>query len=259
MNLTQTVISPDYQSLMICKKFPNSTGIISTFQRNGSSFESHLIIPKNRHHRVQRIYNMVPEVCSYKTYNDSIMADCILPISENLDIFNDRTYLKTGLLHYDLVVETVQEEDKQACVCDINPRLLIHNYDNIETEQCDIVIKPLVIDKIKIFTIVMVRGFMTCVATTSRVILQMIICKPSENFVGICPDMDDQRKMLGNIKLMWPIFKTENVKHSIKLYLKSKTFQLSNRKNHPIFIQLSRKLNDNKTQIDYIGESVYIK
>lgn len=259
MNLTQTIISPDYKSLLICKKFPNSIGVISSFQRSGSSFESNLVIPKNRKHRIQRIYNIVPEVCSYKSFDDAIIADCILPISENLDVFNDRPNLKTGLLHYDLAVETVQEDDKYAYVCDINPRLLIQNYEHVESEEYDIAIKPLVIDKIKIFTIVMVRGFITCIATTNNIILQMIICKPSENFVGICPDMDDQRKMLGNIKLMWPIFKTENIKHSIKLHLKNKSFQLSSKKNHPIFVQLSRKLNENNIKIDYIGESLYIK
>jgi len=79
--------------------------------------------------------------------------------------------------------------------------------------------KPFNVNKVKIFTVMLIRGYLTCITNYKKSILQMVINKPDQHFIGSCLNNDNKRRMINNIRLVWPIFKTKRSKNIIKINL----------------------------------------
>lgn len=269
--LIQTIISQDYKSMIMCKQFPKSIGIVSPFKKIRNTIISDFVIPKNRKHRVQKIHRDIPIISSYKTINDNnILFDCIEPVFDNTDIFTTGNGFYTatsGFLHFDLIMSEIKNKEGNPCtICDINPRLLIKESEDIRVETTKIPFKIFVTDKIKIFSVMMTKGFISCVVNPKKSTLYLVINQPNQNFVGCCVDYDNIQ-MIKHIKTVWPIFDIIQSQLSANIKLKkdiipvplekNKTGELTERV-YPILVKLERNLVNNVTTVSYIGESLFI-
>jgi len=264
--MIQTLMSPDYQSLIVCKQFPKSTGLVSPFKKVRNTIISDFPIPKNRQHRLQKMHRAIPQISSYKHINDTtVLFDCIEPVFENTDIFTngtDNIVATKGVVHLDLMMSHV----KGVTYCDINPRILIKEHTEIKKIHSSIPYKMFLTDKIKIFSVMMVKGYMSCVVNRRRSILHMIINQPNNNFVGCCIDKDNNQ-MIKHIQSVWPIFDISRNKTSLEIRLKddivpAPIIKLENgngiQRKHPILVRIERFLDNDEIVIHYIGESLFI-
>lgn len=256
----QTIVSNDFESFVICKEFSNSVGIISTFCKNGNSFKSDLKVDPSRTYRLENIQSQLPDLCEINTTDKYSELDSISKIDVATDIFTTLRRLKSGILHYDASYTSSELSDVKYC--DIGARLLIRKYTNPSTIKIKLKSNDLKIDKMKIFTIMMVRGFLTCIATNSKIVLHLVVCNPSKNLIGYCANLEDQHKMLRNINLFWPILETEREKKSVKINLKEDFSHIlgnEKTKEYPVYIYMERKLDSELTDITHLGESIFVK
>lgn len=261
--ITETVINKEMNKFVICRAFRKSYGIITTFSRKDNNYLSNFNLNENRIHRIQRIIDSVPGICSLDKNEKEYKFDCIESIYNNTDIF-DSLYIPQGLIHFDSLCQEISvEEDEEipTRIYEINPRLIIKNYPESENHTHDIKLKfgELSTDKIKIFTIVMIRGFILCILDKSTARIYMTISNPNKNIIGLLSDTS-QMKMVGNIKLIWPIIKTEKNEKTIVLRLDSEQVlsKLPDLK-YPILIKITRKLDEDDCKLQIVGESIYIK
>lgn len=252
--LTKTVIEKN--SFVLCRKFPNSFGIVTTFKKENNKFHSDLILPSHKQYRINEIKKMIPQISSIDTVDEQIYFDCINTIDQNTDIFRQNPDLENGLIHFDLLVKHIKNPngETESYICEVRARLMIKNAPSY-LGSFEIEGNKFKTDKIKVFSFIMVKGFMVCVSDSEKTRLKMIISKPKEKYVGSFISSGN-RKMFNNIRYIWPIFNYD-FKKNISISLKDGI--LDNQKsNHPIYIELERDFNSNKVHIKKLGKSIYV-
>lgn len=253
----ETVVSPDYKSFVVCKQFPRSVGIISSFIKKGNGFSSGIIIPENRSYRIKKIYDMAPEVCHYTTdkTKNIVDFDCVEPIFDNTEIFQNVSS-NSGFIHFDLTSCEVEENGKQICMTEINPRILLINYTNPKENTIKLETKKFKVEKVKIFTVMMIKGFITAMANQRRCMITFTLNNPAKNLVGSCINYENADKILKGINLMWPIFNISKKDNLIKIKLREGI--ITNQSKYPKLIQCERFAEDQNVIIRYAGKSIDI-
>lgn len=249
-SLTKTVISEDFQNILMGKEFPKSTGIVSPFKKVNNIFVSGFDVPQNRTHRLNEIYNMIPHVARVLEGDDVSSFDCISAIDSHMDVLRQHP-LENGILHFDVLTSNVDGK----IICAIHSRLLIKF---IEEESKEIKLKKInkfETSKIKIFSVMMTKGFITCIANNKKTILHIIVNNCEKNIVGTCIN-DDNQKMLKSINLLWPIF-TFNFKKSIMIRARNGIFGKETK--YPNYFTLERNIDESVANLVDKGESLYIE
>ena len=239
MSITHTLIDND--NFIIVKKFNTSTGIISTFSRENNNVTSNIKVDSQKKYRIEPLKELIPLM------NEN--GECLKIIDESTNIFRQHLSVKNGLIHVDMTIKN--------SFCEVNPRLFI-DYDL--NKQYNIELEPIEFNttKLKIFTIILTKGFICNISDKNKSILHLIINSPINNFIGSFLK-DGNEKMMNNIYYIWPIFKTINSKSgsTSKLYIKNNIIE--NKDKYPIYIKLEKDNGKNNiVTLNEIGSSKYI-
>ena len=260
--LTKTIVNESLDKFILIKTFQKSIGVISPFTKLENKFTSNFIVPRNRIHRIDEAIDTIPYSSSYELddsdENSNIEFDCIEEIDKRTDIFKQHRILKEGIFHFDM---TISKDNK--VICGINPRLLISF--NIEPREKKLEFDKIIefkTNKIKIFSIIMTKGFIVCIANKESTNLFLTINNPKNTFVG--NSLSENIKMLKNINLLWPFFIFRQQKSSTSIHIKKK--YLNNiihdwydEYKYPIFMKFERNLKEESFKVLDIGKSLYIR
>lgn len=255
MTYFQSIINTTSSSFVLCRKFPKSIGVVSTFEKIDGGFTTNLSLSKKKIYRMKSMQQIIPLIASYQeTFNGNILFDCIEPIYENTDIFSSLpSDIESGVLHFDVTHKSV---DNNMSICEINPRLILRtDYDRQHEYEFKVDLFPFLTDKLKIFSILFFQGFMLCTVNQHNTRLICTILKPKNRLLGTCINNFENFKMLKNIYVLWPVFEFKRYKRIIDVYLKEDI--VNNTSNHARVIKLFRSLDKNNCVINYVGKCVY--
>jgi hypothetical protein len=239
--LTRTLVNDTFDSFIICRTFQKSIGIVSTFKKELSKYIGPIEVLKSRQHRVEELIEMIPFPEANET-ESGFSIDCIKNVDENTDAFKQHPKVREGIFHYNVI----DEENTYV----IHPRLFI-GYDPQDIELIDVDFNFESTD-LKIFSVIMERGFITAISNGNMSVLYVTILNAKDKFVGNCVSVGNKH-MVNNIKRMWPFIQSKQNGRLIKVSIDAPIDVELKYINLFKFIHL-----DGKTTMQHLGKSYYI-
>jgi len=194
-NITQAIISS--KNFILAKNINNFSNIIAPFEKQKDKFISNIVLPINQLHRINTLYEILPNISQYTVIDNIIKFDCTscLPI----DIFGDAT---EGYIHFNSIKQTKKEKVE----IEIDPKIVFQNIDGEElftiTRDHKIKFKS---DFFKVFPIILKSGFIFSTANKSNVQLFISALDLSKRYIGECSKYEITN-VIQYILPLWPIF-----------------------------------------------------
>lgn len=218
--LNQCIINENSDSFIIAKRFNKFTSIVSPFVFNDDldEYNSNFTIRHIRAYRVQSLYNLMPKISKYSVEQDYIHFDCLHKLPK--DVFEG---YKSGLMHFYMQNNSTNVENEsgeQNEIINVDIKLLLKETENEEDLIFNNTSKiNFTTDHIKVFPIMLSKGFVLAVATQETCTLFLTLLDPISGFVGRCA-----RKEIANITQnifpIWPFFNITADESTNKIFLK---------------------------------------
>lgn len=212
---SQCLINENEQSFIIAKQFNKYTSIITPFKKNDNGeYTSGFFVPSNRAHRIQSLYKLMPKIASYSVYDEYISFDCLSRLPN--DVFKNA---ESGIIHFFMQNTSFYDENENEII-DVDVRLVLpiclSDSVMMYKNESNIMFRA---DNMKVFPVVLSKGFILAVATPQKHFLYVTSLNPSKGYIGTC-----MRKELVNITQnifpIWPIFNLIADENMNKLFLK---------------------------------------
>jgi len=208
-NATQVVISLE-QQFILAKKINDFADVVCPFVNIDEVFYTKFVLPLNQLHRIQTLYEMIPEIAKYTVSDNMISFDCVRKLPN--DMFGDA---KSGYIHYTSIIEKKKQNQTEVIV---EPKIVFQNID--EQKSQNIIFNQKIkfkSDYFKAFPIILKNGFIFTTVDKQNCQLFMSIMNPSERFVGDCSKYEINN-LVQYLLPLWSIFDINISKNiSIKL------------------------------------------
>lgn len=232
--VTQAVLSLD-QQFILAKRNNEITDIVCPFYKMDGEYYSRFFLSLNQLHRIQTLYEIMPEVAKYTVVDNHIWFDCITRLPD--EMFGGKDF---GMLHYSSIVEKKKSNETELL---IETKLVfeeIHKPINI----------PIIYDQkvkfkadfLKAFPIILKKGFIFTTVDKQTCNLYLTILNPSENLIGDCTKFE-VNNILQYLMPLWSIFDI-NIKKDITINLRDEFLNdLFKTIDSPILIKATYELN----------------
>ncbi|MFW6219360.1 MAG: hypothetical protein ACOC33_00700 [bacterium] len=244
----QTVIDEDKTNFIIAKRFNKFTSIVTPFFYNHDLeiYQSSLVVPHTRAQRINLLYNLMPKLAKYETYQDYIHYDCLYKLPP--DVFDN---YESGIIHLYMDNETtnVMSDDESEVneTVNIDIRLILNEIEDQDTVyQYKNNSKIMFTTKyLKVFPVVLSKGFILTIVNNEECIVYVSLLNPSKGYIGTCI-----RKEIANITQnifpIWPIFNIAADESINKIFLKKEVINeiKPNNIHDKLLLKISYKFDD---------------
>lgn len=188
--------------------------VADVFDDDSKSYESGLIFPQTLIHRVENVRKFIKPICKYSIQSDdTINFDCVNGIPES--VF--RKY-ESGYVHFKYVNEVVDGKNSVQ----IQEKGIWGDFDDIEHiefEQQDKI--RFKCTTLKLFPILMGKGFMLGVINPETAILYITVSNVEKQYVGQLADQYQMNNLVSNILPVFPLFSVNITERTAHCFLKN--------------------------------------
>lgn len=225
---TQVIISPHQKDRwIIFKKTPYFKTYITPFDAyEDETWESGIVVPENRLHRVQNLYENTKEISSYTISIDNISFNCLKGFPP--EIFPKDA--ATGWIHFNHTSTIVKDEkDKKPTVVNqIDDRIAFEEIEEAEIEQSGIHEFEFEmthkinfkIEILKVFPIIFDRGFILTIADEKKATMYVTLNDVSKLFAGSATK-NEFNNLVYNVFPLFPFFNCNVNEKSSTVFLKN--------------------------------------